>query len=139
MKNLKTLFVLMAILSLSSANQAVAQSNVKDNSSEVETSYAPIGGGGDLFNPPPPKVVSLKESVKAELKLFPNPSTGNFKLETNLRGKQQLTIVDLAGNVHLKKEIVIDASGLIHLDLSSAARGLYLVNLGQTTLKYQKI
>ncbi len=139
MKNLKTLFGLLLCLGLSSVNQVMAQSSANNQAQEAESTYAPIGGGNDLFNPPPPALVSLKESVKVDLKLFPNPSSGNFKIESNLRGKQQLLIIDLAGNVHLQKEILVDASGLIAVDLSSAARGLYLVKLGQTTLKFQKI
>jgi hypothetical protein len=139
MKIFKTLFVLMAFLSLSSTNKAMAQSSADVNTNEAETSYAPIDGGGAILNPPPPNVVSIKESVKAELKLYPNPSSGNFNMETNLRGTHRLLIIDLAGNVHLQKEVFIDENGLLKVDLSSAARGLYLVNLGKTTLKFQKI
>jgi len=139
MKNLKALLVLVTILALNGANEVMAQSGAENNTNEVQTSYAPIGGGSEFMDPPPPNVVSIKETVKAELKLYPNPSSGNFNIETNLRGNQTLLIIDLAGNVHLQKEIFINENGMIKIDLSSAARGLYLVNLGKTTLKFQKI
>jgi hypothetical protein len=139
MKKFKTLFVLVAILAASGANQVLAQSSAIINANEVQILSAPIVGGGEHINPPPRNLVSIKESVKTTLKLFPNPSTGNFNLETNLRGNQKLTIIDLAGNVHLQKNIFIGDIGLLKVDLSAAARGLYLVNLGQTTLKFQKI
>lgn len=139
MKKFKTLFVLVAILAASGANQVLAQSSAIINANEVQILSAPIVGGGEHINPPPRNLVSIKESVKTTLKLFPNPSTGNFNLETNLRGNQKLTIIDLAGNVHLQKNIFIGDTGLLKVDLSAAARGLYLVNLGQTTLKFQKI
>jgi hypothetical protein len=139
MKKFKTLFVLVAILAASGANQVLAQSSAIINANEVQILSAPIVGGGEHINPPPRNLVSIKESVKTTLKLFPNPSTGNFNLETNLRGNQKLTIIDLAGNVHLQKNIFIGDTGLLKVDLSASARGLYLVNLGQTTLKFQKI
>tara|TARA_R110002050_G_scaffold110009_3_gene221852 strand:- start:454 stop:909 length:456 start_codon:yes stop_codon:yes gene_type:complete len=139
MKKFKTLFVLMAILTASGANQVLAQSSAIINANETQILSAPIEGEGEHINPPPRSLVSLKENVKTTLTLFPNPSAGNFNLETKLRGKQKLTIIDLAGNVHLQKDIIIDETGLIKVDLSAAARGLYLVNLGQTTLKFQKI
>tara|TARA_R110002050_G_scaffold110010_3_gene221872 strand:- start:5739 stop:6158 length:420 start_codon:yes stop_codon:yes gene_type:complete len=139
MKNFKTLLTVMIVLAACGANQVLAQSTTIKKDNQTHVLSAPIEGGGELYNPPPPNLVSLKESVKTEMKLFPNPSSGNFNLETNLRGNQKLVIVDLAGNVHMQKNVFIDENGRVIVDLNSAARGLYLVRLGDTTLKFQKI
>jgi|GEM_PF-3070405 len=139
MKKFKTLMVLVAILAASGANRVLSQSSAIINAKEVAILSAPIVGEGEHINSPPRNLVSIKESVKTTLKLFPNRSAGNFNLETNLRGNQKLTIIDLAGNVHLQKDIFVGDTGLLKVDLSAAAIGLYLVNLGQTTHKFQKI
>lgn len=139
MKNLKALIVLMTSLALSGANTLMAQNGAIDNTNEVQTTYAPISSENEEMDPPPPNVLSVKESVKADLKLYPNPSAGNLNIETNLRGSQKLLIIDLAGNVHIQKDIFIETNGLVKVDLCTAARGLYLVKLGNTTLKFQKV
>lgn len=139
MKNLKALIVLMTSLALSGANTLMAQNGAIDNTNEVQTTYAPISSENEEMDPPPPNVLSVKESVKADLQLYPNPSAGNLNIETNLRGSQKLLIIDLAGNVHIQKDIFIETNGLVKVDLCTAARGLYLVKLGNTTLKFQKV
>jgi len=139
MKKFKTLLVVMIILGCSSLNQALAQSSTIKNNNAAYNNSAPIKDVGIHINPPPHNLASIKESVKTELRLFPNPSAGNFNLETNLRGSQKLMIFDLTGNVKLQKNVFIDENGLIKVDLNNAPRGLYLVSLGKTTLKFQKI
>lgn len=139
---MKTSKIALTCLALSFAalfNSLLAQSTTIKTSVEVQQDYSPIGGDGPQFTPPPNNLVSLKESVKADLKLYPNPSNGIFKLESNLKGSQDLRIYDLAGNLRHQETVFLKETSKIIVDLSAAPKGIYLVNLGSTTLKYQKI
>jgi hypothetical protein len=139
MKNLRIALMPMVMVLIGGLSKGLAQSTaLKPDTNEISI-YATIKSDKEGVTPPPRPLVSLQENRKRQLKLFPNPSNGNFSLETNLRGTYDLLILDLLGNVHLNKSVYIKDDGLIKVDLSSSAKGLYLVNLGQLTLKFQKI
>ncbi|MGK0406399.1 MAG: hypothetical protein ACJAZH_000210 [Roseivirga sp.] len=139
MKNLRIALMPMVMILIGGLSKGLAQSTaLKPDTNEISI-YATIKSDKERVTPPPRPLVSLHENRKRQLKLFPNPSNGNFSLETNLRGTYDLLILDLLGNVHLNKSIYIKDDGLIKVDLSSSAKGLYLVSLGQLTLKFQKI
>ena len=131
------MLVMMALIG--GLSKGLAQSTALKPDTNYISIYAPIKIDKEQFNPPPRPLVSLQENIKSQLKLFPNPSSGNFSLETNLRGTYNLLILDLLGNVHLNKKVFIKDDGIIKVDLSNSAKGLYLVNLGQLTLKFQNI
>jgi hypothetical protein len=131
------MLVMMALIG--GLSKGLAQSTALKPDTNGISVYAPIKTNRERFSPPPRPLVSLQENIKSQLKLFPNPSSGSFSLETNLRGTYNLLILDLLGNVHLNKKVFINDDGIIKVDLSNSAKGLYLVNLGKLTLKFQNI
>jgi hypothetical protein len=138
MKNLRIVMMLVLLILVSGLNKALAQGTAVITENEAIVNYAPIRDDKEHFSPPPNPLVSLHQDLKTQLKLFPNPSRGNFSLETNLRGTHNLLIFDLLGNIHLRKTVYIEDNGLVKVDLTNSAKGLYLVNLGELTLKFQK-
>ena len=88
--------------------------------------------------------VGLKEeaNVLLALSVFPNPSTHELTLIIPKNGGSiKSEIIDVQGKVVLSKEL-INNSEIVnqhHLDVSSLAKGLYILNLstvsGKQTLK----
>jgi hypothetical protein len=70
------------------------------------------------------------------INIYPNPSSGIFTIETPINSN--ILIYDLPGNKVLE---AISKNGKVHLDLSSYAKGLYLlkVQIGNNDQQFQKL
>jgi hypothetical protein len=93
----------------------------------------------------PVVVVQGGELVAASITAVPNPSTGQFALQTNLPASAQLrgTVVNMLGqNVLAINELLPAGAASLPLDLSAQPAGMYLVQLlgpaGPVTLRLLK-
>lgn len=74
-------------------------------------------------------LVNIEGALDAQLRIYPNPNAGHFRIETVLPGSvpARLEIVDLAGKVVLAREYAKGGSLVEDVDLSDAANGVYFV------------
>jgi len=64
------------------------------------------------------------------VKIYPNPSTGQFEVQINLQGKLQFTIMDISGRIVVSENLTSEMGSLNKAcDLSREAKGLYLINV----------
>jgi len=73
-----------------------------------------------------------KITTSNDIKVFPNPSNGNFSIETELSKETQLTIMDTQGKIVHSENI---QAGHIskNFDLSREPKGLYIIKLDNGT------
>lgn len=69
----------------------------------------------------------LSEQLKDNFSIYPNPSTGNFKLEISLIGKVSIAVYDRIGKVVYENEIMARGSEQLQLNLDGNVNGLYFV------------
>jgi hypothetical protein len=78
-------------------------------------------------------VVGLKKNVFTEtsVKIFPNPSTGNFTILTNFKDSQTIhtTIYNSMGQVVFKEAVKDLKENKMEVDMRSYATGIYFVEL----------
>jgi hypothetical protein len=90
-------------------------------------------------------VVVVKHGVNvASVTVVPNPIEGkivNLKLSQLSKGNFNISITDAFGRTILKKEMLLDGSGTVQLNLpSSVSAGNYFVKvMGQGSLMVQKL
>lgn len=65
------------------------------------------------------------ENLEYKFNIYPNPSDGNFKIETNVEGEKQILIIDVTGQI-VHKKVTNSTDIQIQKSLSS---GVYLVNI----------
>lgn len=93
---------------------------------------------------PPPRLKAIKEERKVrsvKIDLYPNPTTGTLKLQTNLPESQQASIhiVDATGKSVLRQQVEIGPTEA-QINMGDLAAGLYLVRVqGQGIDFTQKI
>ena len=84
----------------------------------------------------------VSEAFKSTASLYPNPTDGTttLKFETSTSGDYQVSVVDITGQI-MQTETVTAIEGLnMHeLDLSTYARGLYLVRIERTSEPMQML
>jgi hypothetical protein len=69
-----------------------------------------------------------EEHEEAEIKLYPNPSTGLFTLEVPFEGENiDILITDLQGKVVARKSIEENWEPKQQFDLRNMAKGIYLI------------
>ncbi|MHC1775157.1 MAG: S8 family serine peptidase [Lentimicrobium sp.] len=75
--------------------------------------------------------VSEEKAKEAGLKVYPNPSEGEFTMQiNNLKGEIDLKVVSLLGNVvYSTKNIPVNGSFSKSIDLSSLPSGIYLLSV----------
>lgn len=78
-----------------------------------------------LLGTDPCDLASLSETALESLAIYPNPSSGEFKLDGLELGpnKMEITVTNAFG------EIVLQTADVLEFDLSHCARGLYIVAL----------
>jgi hypothetical protein len=69
--------------------------------------------------------VSEFTSDNRQITVYPNPNTGQFKIETGSSEKQNLQIFDINGKLVLNKNI----SGNTNIDVSNLTEGIYTINI----------
>ncbi|GAB3202963.1 hypothetical protein ABID22_001167 [Pontibacter aydingkolensis] len=76
--------------------------------------------------------VNDEVNIAAKFSVWPNPTTGYFRMSLDLRKKEnvQVRVINLTGQVVLE-EALAGASGYVErqLDLTNAAKGLYIVQV----------
>ena len=75
-----------------------------------------------------------KYSGSTEANIYPNPSNGNFVIETNQTEKQTLQIMDVTGKLVLQQII----NGKSTIDASSLDNGIYFVQINTSESFYIK-
>lgn len=86
-------------------------------------------------------LVSIGSAMDNQVKLFPNPSNGLFRLETQLQGNApvQVTITDMHGRSVFRRDYGLSAGRFSEtIDLMESSKGVYFVKLdvgGQVTVK----
>ncbi len=73
------------------------------------------------------------ETKPFSLSIFPNPGSGVFNIEflNAVTGGVTLEVFDITGNV-ISNEIIASENGMIVLDITNAASGMYFVKMTQT-------
>ena len=73
------------------------------------------------------------ETMPFSLSIFPNPGSGVFNIEflNAVSGGVTLEVFDITGNV-VSNEIIASENGMIVLDITNAASGMYFVKMTQT-------
>lgn len=142
MKNLKHLKSgLLACLLVGISHVSLAQSsNVNPDMPDVAvTPTDPNGGYGEPPSFPPPLFVSLDEEVAAQpsVKFYPVPCHNFMTVEISKESPQPvlLKIYDLTGNVVWNGEV----QATQRIDLSQLSAGIYILNDGYNTQKFQKL
>lgn len=68
-------------------------------------------------------------SVKS-LKAYPNPCENHLLISTGeMSGNVSMTLMDILGNVYLSKDLNVNPSGQVEIDMSSMPSGFYIVNM----------
>ncbi len=76
----------------------------------------------------------LSNELSEQIMLFPNPSTGIFRIQGEIRGDLSLKIYDIAGKRVFERDIDTGANQLdLEIDISNCPKGYYVVH-GRTTL-----
>jgi len=74
--------------------------------------------------------LGVNEALEADgLNLFPNPNSGSFTLAVERAGEYTLEVTSVLGEKILSKEIQTQGAESFNFDLSTHAKGVYLVNL----------
>ena len=74
--------------------------------------------------------LGVNEALEADgLNLFPNPNSGSFTLDVERAGEYTLEVTSVLGEKILSKEIQTQGAESFNFDLSTHAKGVYLVNL----------
>lgn len=64
------------------------------------------------------------------VKVYPNPSAGQFEVQISLQGKLQFTIMDISGRIIVSENLTSEMGSLNKAcDLTREAKGLYLINV----------
>lgn len=82
----------------------------------------------------PTNFVGLSNTDDASIKLFPNPSNGNFIFTNNLNSNSTITILDQSGRVVYEKEINANSA---YIDLDNLKSGSYIAKINTENKTYQ--
>jgi hypothetical protein len=93
----------------------------------------------DHGNPPPPPILSTKisELEHQEVEVYPNPNNGDFTLKINDHSVGEVVIIDLLGNVILKKNLREMNEMETKIDLGNVSSGIYLLSTGKEVVKFR--
>jgi len=83
--------------------------------------------------------VQALNNDNARMKMFPNPSTGQFSLQISGAEAEEafVKIVDVVGNVAFESTINNSSTAIRHdIDLSTAAKGIYIVTVENGTTRF---
>ena len=72
-----------------------------------------------------------EKSFNNGIKLFPNPSNGTISIEMaeDLKGNYQLEVQDLVGKTVAEKQLKLQSSNVLQIDLSYLPKGVYFLKL----------
>ena len=72
----------------------------------------------------------ITASAVKSLKAYPNPCANQLLISTgDMSGIISMTLMDVLGNVYLTKDITVNPSGQIEVDMSALPSGLFIVNM----------
>jgi hypothetical protein len=137
-------FTNIGSLQASNVNQAIASYSFADNQPIIGNNYYRIKGNSINGQIQFSNVVVVKYGVNvASVSIVPNPIEGKIvklKLSQLSKGNYNISITDAFGRTILKKEMLLDGSGTVQLNLpSSVSAGNYFVKvMGQEGIRVQK-
>lgn len=91
-----------------------------------------LNSGGTFFKKKGNSIEQLVEETETTSSVFPNPSTGIFKLE--LQENSAITVFDIRGKLMLNKEM---QSGINTLNLEEVPSGVYLLRVNSNSTNEQ--
>lgn len=128
---------------VASAGQEISANNISLNQTIGETVTSTINNNGITltqgFQQTYKQTLTQEQIQKNEISIYPNPTTGAFKLKTSLLNADYRLYNVLGQRVHIKGSLKAGITKLI--DLSNLQDGVYLlkVNLDEDTFRTYKI
>lgn len=82
-------------------------------------------------------VVELEGQMGADVRLYPNPNTGRFILETGaaLQAPFEIVVADMAGKMMFREKIEHQSGTALQLDVGELPAGMYLLELRAGTTR----
>jgi len=81
-------------------------------------------------------VTGLNNNKETLASLYPNPTTGTFTIELNIKEKQLLQVFDISGQIVLSKSI---ENGKTTIDANHLAAGIYTINMKGSSVINKKL
>ncbi len=95
------------------------------------------GRGGNSINPNTENVQQAKSVISAKksnaVKIYPNPTSGNFSVEREAEDEAKIKISDLTGKIVF--ETVIKSSGINNIETHNLQNGIYMLEVGDEKFK----
>lgn len=138
MKKLSYLFGIVGLLSLSSTLNAQSQSTPQDEPGTLIS--APVPDGSELNSPPPVGLLGGGDQIKIEeASIYPNPGDGLIRIKLGGQTQGRIQVFNMAGQAFFDSEIDPLGKKDPEIDLRHLPNGVYVVRVGNRTLKYRKI
>lgn len=138
MKKLSYLVALVGFISFSTDLNAQSKNQPQADSNTVIS--APIGDRPDLDNPPPLGLLGGGDQIKIEeASIYPNPGDGLIRIKLGGQTEGRIQVFNMAGQAFFDSEIDPLGKKDPEIDLRHLPNGVYVVRVGNRTLKYRKI
>lgn len=138
MKKLSYLLALAGFISTTPDLNAQSQGQPQADSSTVIS--APIGERPGLASPPPLGLLGGGDQIKVEeASIYPNPGDGLIRIKLGGQTEGRIQVFNMAGQAFFDSEIDPLGKKDPEIDLCHLPNGVYLVRVGNRTLKYRKI
>lgn len=138
MKKLSYLLTLAGFISFGTDLNAQSQSQPQADSSTVIS--APIGERPELASPPPVGLLGGDDHIKVEeASIYPNPGDGLIRIKLGGQTEGRIQVFNMAGQAFFDSEIDPLGKKDPEIDLRHLPNGVYVVRVGNRTLKYRKI
>jgi len=69
------------------------------------------------------------EVLNTEIKIYPNPSDGNFNIALPFDGDTEIIISDLSGRIVLKERHKVSSGKIFSFDITDESNGIYLLKI----------
>jgi hypothetical protein len=138
MKKVARNFAFSALcIALSVPSLVHGQKGIPKNSNLTQIELAPRNDGLDPIDVP---TLNSTELAIEKITLYPNPGKGRVNFSgSNLNNELTIKVISLTGKVVHENHYTAHHFVNNSLDLSYLGKGIYLIQVGETVLKYQKL
>lgn len=119
---------------------ATVSTNAQESGSIDNINQALASVQAPIDNKPiqtPTLSTTANEAENVNFELYPNPGNGIMRVN-EANGPVKIEVYDLAGNLHLKESVSINAHQSLKIDLANLKDGMYIVKLNGKSLRYIK-